>query len=213
MTINEGIKRRVLRDDVVEHIVDSILNESLKPGDKIVETRISRELNVSQGAVREAIRDLTARGFVETEPYKGSRVKVLSEDDMADYLAVRRELEPIAISWGHKMNAIDLDELYSIVEVMSEGVSCRDIDVVRKADLQFHRKLVQFSGNNSLIRSWEALANDYWIYTIAKKEFNRNGDMSNHAEEHRQIVEAIATGNEELMKARMQEHFISEMQY
>lgn len=207
MTMNEGIKRRVLRDDVVEHIVDSILNETLKPGDKIVETRISRELNVSQGAVREAIRDLTARGFVETEPYKGSRVRTLSEDDMADYLAVRRELEPIAVIWGMKIKSIGLQELDSIVDTMSEGVKCRDLDTIRKSDLQFHRSLVHFSGNNSLIRSWEALANDYWIYTIAKREFGKNGDISNHAQEHRLIVDAIKSGDLELVKSRIHNHF------
>lgn len=208
MTTNEGLKRRVLRDDVVEHIVDSIMNGALKPGDKIVETRISRDLHVSQGAVREAIRDLTARGFVETEPYKGSRVRVLSASDMQEYYAVRRELEPIAISWGYKINAINLDELYGIVESMHGGALSRDVDVVRKADLEFHRKIMEFSGNNSLIRSWEALANDYWIFTIASREFGENNDMSNHAKEHQLIVEAIEVGDMELMKDRLQRHFV-----
>ncbi len=208
MTTNEGLKRRVLRDDVVEHIVDCILNGALKPGDKIVETRISRDLHVSQGAVREAIRDLTARGFVETEPYKGSRVRVLSANDMQEYYAVRRELEPIAVSWGYKINAINLDELYGIVESMHAGAVSMDVDVVRKADLEFHRKIMEFSGNSSLIRSWEALANDYWIYTIASREFDKNNDMSNHAKEHQFIVEAIESGDIALMKERLQKHFV-----
>ncbi|CCO25382.1 GntR family transcriptional regulator [Maridesulfovibrio hydrothermalis] len=211
MTTNEGLKRRVLRDDVVEHIVDSILNGALKPGDKIVETRISRELHVSQGAVREAIRDLTARGFVETEAYKGSRVRVLSAEDMQEYFAVRRELEPIAVSWAYKLNAINIEELYAIVDTMNEGVLNRDVDVVRKADLEFHRKIIEFSGNSSLVRSWEALANDYWIYTIASKEFSENKDMSGHAQDHKRIVEAIDSGDLDLMKDRLQSHFISEM--
>ncbi|WP_432735408.1 GntR family transcriptional regulator [Maridesulfovibrio sp. FT414] len=209
MAGNEVLKRRVLRDDVVEHIVSGILNGEFKPGDKVVETRISRELNVSQGAVREAIRDLTARGFVETEPYKGSRVKILSESDLADYLAVRRELEPLAVSWGCRMNAIDLKELHDIVDTMSEGVKRKDINVIRKADLEFHRRMVQFSGNDFLVRSWEALANDYWIYTIAERLFSENNDFSCHAEDHRRIVEAIESGDLALMRDRLQNHFVT----
>lgn len=208
MTSNVGLKRRVLRDDVVEHLIDCISTGVLKPGDKIVETRISRELHVSQGAVREAIRDLTARGFVETEPYKGSRVKVMSESDMLDYFAVRREIEPIAVRWGCELNTIDLEELYSLVSEMDEGISCGDVEKVRKADLQFHRKIVEFSGSSFLVRSWEALSNDYWIYIIANKEFAEDSNMSSHADEHKSIVEAIETGDIELMKGRLQSHFV-----
>ena len=211
MTTNDGLRRRVLRDDVVEHIVESIINGTLKPGDKIVETRISRELHVSQGAVREAIRDLTARGFVETEPYKGSKVRILSAGDLHDYYAVRGELEPIAAGWAYKLNTIDIDGLYRIVGTMQEGVLRKDADAVRKADLEFHRKIVEACGNKSLLRSWEALANDYWIYTIAYKGFNSDTSLSGHAESHRLIIKAIESGDINLMKERLQRHFVNEI--
>lgn len=207
MTKNNGIKRRVLRDDVVEHIVDSILNRTLKPGDRIVETRISRDLNVSQGAVREAIRDLSARGLVETEPYKGSRVKVLSERERADYMALRRELEQIAINWGYEMNAINISELHDIVNTMCEGAECRNINVARREDLRFHRRIIEFSQNSSLIRSWEALANEYWTYVMAEREFHGYDAVNDHAREHRMIIEAIESGDAKLMKKRLQDHF------
>ena len=48
------LKRRVLRDDVAEYLMESILKGELNPGDKIVESKLARELSISQGAVREA---------------------------------------------------------------------------------------------------------------------------------------------------------------
>ncbi|WP_320170727.1 GntR family transcriptional regulator [Maridesulfovibrio sp.] len=208
MNNNAGIKRRVLRDDVVEHIVNCILTGNLKPGAKIVETRISRELNVSQGAVREAIRDLTAKGFVEAEPYKGSRVKVFSEKEMYDYIAVRREIEPIAVGWALQRNSIDVADLYSVVEIMKSGVAKRDIDVIRKSDIEFHRRIVRSSGNNSLIRAWEILSNDYWVYTLAERKIHLNSGLSDYAEKHEYIVAAIETGDIDLTKERLRQHFI-----
>lgn len=208
MTSTEGLKRRVLRDDVVEHIVDSILSGVLKPGDKIVETRISRELHVSQGAVREAIRDLTARGFVDTEPYKGSKVRILSAADMQEYFDVRCELEPLAISWALVKGAVDVDVLKGLVADMESAARERDMNMLRRADITFHRKIVEFSGNTSLMRSWDALANDYWIYTLTKKEFEMDFDLLEHAGRHNQIIEAIESKDIELMKVRLKEHFI-----
>ncbi|WP_319778831.1 GntR family transcriptional regulator [Maridesulfovibrio sp.] len=207
MVASVGLKRRVLRDDVVEHIVDSILNGYLKPGDKIIETRISRELQVSQGAVREAIRDLTARGFVETEPYKGSRVKILSSGELYEYYAVRSELEPLALGWGFELNRIDVDKLADAVERMFSGVEEKDMTVVGQADLDFHRTIMECSGNGSLVRSWEVLANDYWMFSLAKEHFEKGMDLSVHAREHLKIVEAINIGDLELMKELLKDHF------
>ncbi|WP_320005879.1 GntR family transcriptional regulator [Maridesulfovibrio sp.] len=207
MVANAGLKRRVLRDDVVEHVVDCILSGYLKPGDKIVETRISRELQVSQGAVREAIRDLTARGFVETEPYKGSRVKVLSSGELYEYYAVRGELEPLALGWGFELHKIEINHLEESVEKMLSGIARRDLTAIGLADLEFHRTIVECSGNSSLVRSWEALANDYWIFTLAKKNFEDGMDLTAHANEHKLIVEAIGSGDIELMKGKLRDHF------
>lgn len=207
MVASVGLKRRVLRDDVVEHIVDAILKGCLKPGDKIIETRISRELQVSQGAVREAIRDLTARGFVETEPYKGSRVKVLSSGELYEYYAVRSELEPLALGWGFELNRIDAGALMSSVESMFDGVEQQDMSAIGQADLDFHRTIMECSGNGFLLRSWGALANDYWIFTLAKQHMEEGMDLSSHAQEHKEIVDAVISGDLELMKGRLKSHF------
>ncbi|WP_320174679.1 GntR family transcriptional regulator [Maridesulfovibrio sp.] len=207
MVSSVGLKRRVLRDDVVEHIVGCILKGHLKPGDKIIETRISRELQVSQGAVREAIRDLTARGFVETEPYKGSRVKVLSSDELYDYFAVRSELEPLALSWGYELNRIDVEGLMSAVESMFDGVERQDMTALGQADLDFHRTIMECSGNCSLVRSWEALANDYWMFTLVKQHLENGVDLGVHAQEHKDIVDAVKAGDLELTKELLRNHY------
>ena len=70
--------RKVFREEIRTAIRDAIFAGTLKPGDRIIEIYWARELGVSQGPVREAIRDLEAQGLVETVPFKGSRVRTLS---------------------------------------------------------------------------------------------------------------------------------------
>ena len=76
--------RKVFREEIRNAIRDAIFAGELKPGDRIIETFWAKELGVSQGPVREAIRDLEAVGLVETVPFKGSRVRLMTEKDIQD---------------------------------------------------------------------------------------------------------------------------------
>lgn len=90
-------QRKVFREEVLNAIRDAIFAGELNPGDKIIETFWAKELGVSQGPVREAIRDLEALGLVETVPFKGSRVRTLTEKDIRDNYSVRICLESKSI--------------------------------------------------------------------------------------------------------------------
>src|SRR5437899_13024289 len=53
-----ALERRVLREDIRDHLIQDILNGRLAPGDRIVETRIARQFGVSHAPGREALRHL-----------------------------------------------------------------------------------------------------------------------------------------------------------
>ncbi|MCJ7781309.1 MAG: GntR family transcriptional regulator, partial [Acidimicrobiia bacterium] len=59
------VTREILSDGVKDRILTWILEGELAPGSRIVETRVARDLGVSQAPVREALRDLAILGFVE----------------------------------------------------------------------------------------------------------------------------------------------------
>ena len=89
--------RKVFREEILNEIRDAIFAGELRPGDRIIETFWAKELGVSQGPVREAIRDLEALGLVETVPFKGSRVRTLTGKDVRDNYSVRICLESKSI--------------------------------------------------------------------------------------------------------------------
>src|SRR3978361_1982606 len=83
------IARRVFREDVKEYLIGAILSGQLKPDERIIETRLAQELGISQGPVREALRDLDLFGFVVSEPFRGARVRRFSPEDLVGIYPVR----------------------------------------------------------------------------------------------------------------------------
>jgi DNA-binding GntR family transcriptional regulator len=59
------IARSVLADQVKDRLLQDILTGRYPPDSRIIETRVARELGVSQAPVREALRGLEATGVVE----------------------------------------------------------------------------------------------------------------------------------------------------
>ncbi|NJN92643.1 MAG: GntR family transcriptional regulator [Anaerolineales bacterium] len=85
----EILPRLVLSEQIKDYIVEAILRADLKPGDRIVESALARQLGVSQAPVREAVRDLVLLGFLETEPFKGTSVRSFSPEELLEVYAVR----------------------------------------------------------------------------------------------------------------------------
>ena len=90
------ISRTVLREQVKDILLQRIASGELKPGERLVETRIAQELGTSQAPVREALRDLQLLRLVESEPFRGSRVRVFGEEELIDVYPVRAALEELA---------------------------------------------------------------------------------------------------------------------
>src|SRR5215218_8861306 len=91
------LRRVVLKDRVSELIKDAILSGKLEAGDRIVEMKLAADLAVGTTAVREALFELEAQGFVTRFTNKGTFVTKLSKEDVAQILTVRRELEGLAV--------------------------------------------------------------------------------------------------------------------
>jgi len=90
------ITRTVLREQIKEVLVERILNGHYHPGDRLVEMQIAQEFGTSQAPVREALRDLESLRFVGSEAFRGTRVRSISRQELAEIYPVRAALEGLA---------------------------------------------------------------------------------------------------------------------
>lgn len=211
--VNQNVEGRrlprvVLSDRVKEYIVEAVLTGELKPGDRIVESSMARELGVSQAPVREAIRDLVLLGFLESEPYKGTSVRSFSYEELWETYTVRAALESLAarLAAGNLTDE-DADRLQGILDEMMEAAGRQDRDRLVKLDNCFHEAILDISRNKTLLQLWKTLQYSTWsIVTYRKLSY----DPAYLAIRHVELLEAIKGGDPE-RAARTMQHHIEDM--
>ncbi len=152
-----AISRTVLREQVKDVLLQRIVNGELKPGERLVETRIASELGTSQAPVREALRDLELLRMVESEPFRGARVRAFGDDELIEVYPVRAVLEELAAKEAAKLLDGDVTVLEREVDEMRDAAGRGDINALVRHDLAFHRVIVEAAGNSVLEQCWKSL--------------------------------------------------------
>ena len=152
-----AISRTVLREQVKDVLLQRIVRGELQPGERLVETRIAQELGTSQAPVREALRDLELLRLVESEPFRGSRVRVFDEAELVEIYPVRAVLEELAAREAAGRLAGDVSALEAEVEAMRTAAKRGDLHALVQHDFAFHRRIVEAAGNAVLLQSWKGL--------------------------------------------------------
>ena len=113
--------RLLLREQVKEMILERILAGEYEPGERLVETRLAQELGTSQVPVREALRELEVLRFVESEPFRGARVRAVSRAEMVEIFPVRAAIEEVAVRLATVQLDGDVEELERQLAAMDEA--------------------------------------------------------------------------------------------
>ncbi len=187
-----AVSRTVLREQVKDVLLQRIASGELQPGERLVETRIAQELGTSQAPVREALRDLELLRLVESVPFRGSRVRIFDEQELAEVFPVRLVLEELAARLAAQRLEGDVSALEAEVEAMRAAVKRRDTSGLVEHDIAFHRLIVESAGNPSLVRAWQALGVESPITLSLYGTFM---DPEEAAERHANLVDAIRDRN------------------
>jgi DNA-binding GntR family transcriptional regulator len=152
-----AITRTVLREQVKEQLLERILSGEYRPGERLVETRIAQQLGTSQAPVREALRDLESLRLVESAPFRGARVRAVSEEELAEIYPVRAALEEVAARAATTRLAGAVGDLEHQLAEMRDAADRGDLHALVEHDVRFHRLIVEASGNRILLDVWQSL--------------------------------------------------------
>ena len=159
------VEDRTLRAQVRQQVLDNVLSGHFKPGTKLVETALSSQLRVSRAPLREALRELVDQGILVSEPYKGFRVRPVSERDLTELFSMRTALEKFAFDlvWPVRTDdaLAELDRRYdALMENRTTGDQARAI----KREVAFHSWVYETADNRLLLGHWARLSHLVSIY-------------------------------------------------
>ncbi|QJQ96593.1 MULTISPECIES: GntR family transcriptional regulator [Halomonadaceae] len=189
-----GIQQYNLVAQVTDYLTESIIARRFQPGERLSEVQISRDLGISRAPVREAARLLESRGLLISRPRRGFFVRKLDSTDLVDVFDLRLCLERHAFQLliGHFTPAMH-DALSRQVEMMCEVAQENDDSLKIEEDLNFHRMVIEFAGNQRLLKVFEELSHELRLCIALIGRTHQDPDTI--ATCHWALVEALASGD------------------
>lgn len=136
-------------DRIYDSLLGEIIDGTLAPGAKLVESKLALRLGVSRTPVREALFRLHQEGFVTTSPGKGFSVRPLDERQARELFPVLAALEGLALTLAAPLVKLDLQALRRANAALAP-LRKRPWDAIA-ADTAFHDLLLRRCPNESLL--------------------------------------------------------------
>jgi len=181
-----------MSDRIRKVILERICDGTYVAGQRLVELQIAREFDTSQAPIREALCELEAMRIVETQPYKGTRVRQISSQELEECLQIRGVLEELAANQVEErlLGKIDLlrEKALETVDSAKQGDARR----YGYANIEFHRMIVEASQNQTIMMVWNMLTPEVRMLASARAHVDK---LEEGAHEHLEIVDAFAEGD------------------
>ena len=189
-------KPTTLAIEIARHLREQIISGALPAGERVNETKITRELSLSRSPVREALRILESEGLVTLEPHRGARVRAVSEEDLEEIFDVRLMIESHGVLRHlHRLAPEALTPVRRAVEDARAALGAGDVEGWHQASLRFHDGLVRLASNRHLTRLHEELKTSLRRYQISV--VGAAGEPERFQVEHEAILEALEQGRVE----------------
>ena len=214
-------------DEAIEKIKEMIVSGALRPGDRLPkESELAAELGLSRNSLREAVRALSLIRILDVRQGDGTYVTSLDpqlllealsfvvdfhrDDTVLEFLAVRRILEPAATAMAAlRIPADEVDTLEGKLDALGPEPSVEELVA---SDLEFHRGIVQASGNSVLCSLLDGLSGPTTRARVWRG-LTQEDAVSRTLHEHRAILAALRDRDAEAAKSWATVHVASVEQW
>ena len=184
---------------------EAIVKGDLAPNQRLLEAEMSSTFRLPRAAVRTALVRLEQEGLGEREPYRGARVRLITEQEAVEILQARAALEGLAARHAARhCGPAEADELWEIVARQRAALDQGDLIGASDVNAELHARIVELSQHTTaqrLVRTLSSQMVRFQFRTILIP-----GRPGQSHEEHRAIVEAVTAGDQAGAEAAMRRH-------
>jgi len=208
--LKKSLKRHVLTEEIYRLLKDQLMNHAIAPGEKINIDQLSRELEVSNIPIREALSRLASEGFVHTVPFKGMFAAQMSRGELDDIYEIRKELERLAIrKAAPRIPAPRLTELernmrtwYGLRPADGDG----KIRLIGEMNRGLHGLILEYCGNETLKKLISMYIEKIQRYLSYVGPDLDQGVIEKEWQEHMRIAASLSSGRFEAAERDLLEH-------
>jgi DNA-binding GntR family transcriptional regulator len=184
-----------MAEQAYKRIRQMFFEQELRPGSRVSEAVLTRQLGMSRTPVREALTKLEGEGLLVSAPGRGYIVTEFDVDDLVDVYHVRAALDGLAAEEAvRRINRVDLVRLEELYDAMAAACKADDGDEpLASLNSSFHALIAEISGNNYLQTMLEDIRDVFERFrTTALTAPGRRDEA--HAD-HGLLLEALRRGD------------------
>ncbi|WP_459617049.1 GntR family transcriptional regulator [Bordetella sp. 2513F-2] len=180
----------------------------LRPGERVNELELARQLGVSRTPVREALSRIAAEGFLVPTPNRGYTVRPLDARQILQLYEYRATVELGVVRLACERASDDaLRELAEFADQTRDEPES-DAQAIRLLwrDEAFHERLAALAGNEEFLRSVKSINERIrfarWLDLKTRRSLTRN----DHPEIMRALLARDLDGAQALMRKHIEHH-------
>ena len=205
MNPKDPIARTSLHAEVTARLRSLIVESHIKPGQRVPELDISKDMGVSRTPIREALKVLASEGLVELLPLRGAVVKSFSAKDAADMLEVMGMLESFAAQKACQAEQKRIDHVLAMHEKMKVLYTKGKRPEYFELNQKIHDALVDMADNESLSMVHNTLSKR--MRSLRYSGNSTPDHWRGALDDHELIAQALGQRDAKKMKKAVEAHF------
>lgn len=185
-----------------------IVDGTLQPGEKLVDSELAEALGVSRTPIREAFQLLEVQGLIQTFPGKETRVTTLEKDDIVKLYGPLTALHALAAELAvANIQQENIEELRAINASFSECFDKEQYYQAMEFDEKFHDTILQIANNPYILTFSSSLQMHIrrYKYIFIKRP---NWESQAAAKDHEAIIQALESRDVEAAASFMKHNLL-----
>ena len=197
-----------MTDKVLLALQNKIIRRELKPNQRIYVNELSKEFNISQTPIREALYKLEGMNLVDIKPRNGIYIANFSKQDDLDIIDIRMSLENLALQRISDISEDLIEKMKDNLRLFRETIKTKDFVANNEIDKAFHLLVVEASGSKQITRTYKDLHSHISIERLLYKD-ERKALTELHLtdKEHWRIVQAFVKKDKKEIRGAVNAHF------